>query len=337
MRGEVFLLAKTIDFTIAQARKQQIIAEARQHQHFSSVQQMDRSVRAFLAVHGPALSSGTVAVLRFVTAHSCKVVGVCWARVDYIARKAGVSRRTVQRALNVLEAFGIIKRVPTQKANGQRGVNLIVIQPFYARVDAGVDAYPKPEKARQEAKNKRSQHVETKGQAVKTKHEEKNVQETNEKATLNIPLQFVRVAKQNGQSAVKLWTKVRLAARKMGLDPAAADIVQVAVKTLRHNLRSLRDGKVYGDFMGYFYRSMIHQLAVYRRRMNASLFDWLGASKAAAEAVAAVQEVAAAVAHQEQMEASGGYEERQERRIADDPELLALLMELEARKNGLSA
>lgn len=328
-------MAKTIDLIVARARREQIIAEARQHQHFSSVQQMDRSVRAFLAVHGPALSSGTVAVLRFVTAHSCKVVGVCWARVDYIAQKAGVSRRTVQRALNVLEAFGIIKRVPTQKANGQRGVNLIVIQPFYAQVDAGVDAYPKPEKARQEAKNKRSQQAETKGQAVKTKHEEKNVQEKNEKATFNIPAQFIRVAKQHGMSAIKLWAKVRLAARKMSLDPAAADVVSVAVKTLKHNLRSLRDGKVYGDFFGYFYRSMIHQLAIYRRRTNASIYDWLGTSKAVAEAVAAVQEVAAAVAHQERMEALGGYEERQERRIADDPELLALLMELEVRKNAM--
>lgn len=50
-------------------------------------------------------------------------------------------------------------------------------------------------------------------------------------------------------SAIKLWVKVRLAARKMGLDPATPDVAVVAVRTLRHNLRSLRQGKVYGDFL----------------------------------------------------------------------------------------
>lgn len=73
--------------------------------------------------------------------------------------------------------------------------------------------------------------------------------------------------------------------------------------------------------------------------INDSIYNWLGVSYAAAEAAqevaTAMQEVAAAVAHQEQMEASGGYAERQERRIADDPELLALLMELEARKTAM--
>ncbi|MFO7296303.1 MAG: hypothetical protein C0P72_009795, partial [Clostridia bacterium] len=148
----------------------------------------------------------------------------------------------------------------------------------------------------------------------------------------DVPLRFAVAAKQGQLPVRMLWSRVRLAARRMGLDPAAADVVSVAVKTLKHNFRSLRDGKVYGDFAGYFYRSLCNQFAIYRRRTNASLYDWIGVSHAAAEAVAAVQEVAAAVAHQEQMEASGGYEERQERRIADDPELLSLLMELEARK-----
>lgn len=59
-----------------------------------------------------------------------------------------------------------------------------------------------------------------------------------------------------------------MAARRMGLDPTIDDVVQIAAKTLRANLRSLRAGKVFGDFAGYFYGSMVHQLAVYRRRIK---------------------------------------------------------------------
>lgn len=83
-----------------------------------------------------------------------------------------------------------------------------------------------------------------------------------------------------------------MAARRMGLDPTIDDVVQIAAKTLRANLRSFRAGKVFGDFAGYFYGSMVHQLAVYRRRINDSIYNWLGVSYAAAEAA---QEVATAM------------------------------------------
>ena len=59
-----------------------------------------------------------------------KVIGVSFAKYDYIAKNVQLSRRTVIRAVNKLEQLGIIKKIPTAKMNGKQGVNIIVIQAF---------------------------------------------------------------------------------------------------------------------------------------------------------------------------------------------------------------
>ncbi|MFO7296085.1 MAG: hypothetical protein C0P72_008680 [Clostridia bacterium] len=270
-----------------------------------------------------------------------------WARTTSIAKEIGFSVSAVKAAQRRLEhEFGLIKRISRRKVDGKQGSSFTVVQPLDKPLKCPL--YD-PEMPRQNGNfgpfstaNKEVNRDEVNKRKIKNVQMTGNVQGQTEELQKNrdrgaraVPLQFAVTAKQSQLPVRKLWSRVRLAARCMGLDPAAVDVVSVALKTLRHNLRSLRDGKVYGDFAGYFYRSLCNQFAIYRRRTNASLFDWLGASKAAAKASAAMQKVAAAVAHQEAMEASGGYEERQERRIVDDPELMALLQELEDRKRAL--
>jgi len=343
----MFAAAKAIDIAAAKARRQQLIAEARKLSRFGSLTAFEAAINAFVETYGGYLKPSERAYLRYIIRKARLVPGVIWARVETIARETGLGVRTVYAVQRRLERFGIIKRVQRRRTDGHQGSSYTVVLPFSSLQRSQVCSLGEFENPRQDKHSEPFLGGEySKGNDEVNKSEEKNVQMTSNVPTKKVqldrdrgaravPRRFAATAKQSQLSVGKLWSKVRLAARRMGLNPAAADVVQVAVKTLRHNLRSLRDGRVYGDFFGYFYRSMIHQLAIHRRRTNASLFDWLGVSHAAAEAVAAVQEVAAAVAHQERMEASGGYEERQERRIVEDPELMALLQELEQRKRAL--
>jgi len=357
----MFAAAKAIDIAAAKARRQQLIAEARKLSRFGSLAAFEAAINAFVETYGGYLKPSERAYLRYIIRKARLVPGVIWARVETIARETGLGVRTVYAVQRRLERFGIIKRVQRRRTDGHQGSSYTVVLPFSSLQRSQVCSLGEAENPRQ---NKHSEPFlggeYTKSKDEVNRREIKNVQmagnvqgQTEElqndqkgrdrgRGVRGVPLRFAVAAKQGQLPVRKFWSKVRLAARRMGLDPNADDVVQVAVKTLRANLRSLRAGKVYGDFAGYFYRSMIYQLAVYCRRTNDSIYDWLSASKATDEAIAAaqevvtaMQEVAAAVAHQEAMEASNGYEERQERRIVDDPELMALLQELEDRKRTL--
>lgn len=100
------------------------------YQSFQTVEELDETVHRFLSRHEAKLSSGTRAVLQCIVEHSRKVIGVSFASNDYIAEQAKVNVRTVIRAVKILQQRGIIKKIPTVRANGKRATNILVIQPF---------------------------------------------------------------------------------------------------------------------------------------------------------------------------------------------------------------
>ncbi|KAA9022935.1 helix-turn-helix domain-containing protein [Niallia endozanthoxylica] len=100
------------------------------YQSFATIEDMDKAVRGFLYKYKSSLSDGAVKVLNFIWHYSVKVVGVSFAKYDTMAATVGLSRRTVIRAVKVLEELTFIKKIPTSRMNGKQGVNLFVIQPF---------------------------------------------------------------------------------------------------------------------------------------------------------------------------------------------------------------
>jgi Helix-turn-helix domain len=72
-----------------------------------------------------------IEVLRFFGRSSLRVLGVSFAKYQTIADNIGVSKRTVIRAVKVLEAYGIIDKMPTLKKwagkSKKRSVNVIRI------------------------------------------------------------------------------------------------------------------------------------------------------------------------------------------------------------------
>ncbi|WP_071394230.1 helix-turn-helix domain-containing protein [Bacillus tuaregi] len=102
------------------------------YQSFSTIEEMDQAVRGFLYKFKSSLSDGAMKVLKYLWNYSVKVVGVSFSKYDTMAATIGLSRRTVIRAVKMLEELLFIKKIPTSRMNGKQGVNLFVIQPFAA-------------------------------------------------------------------------------------------------------------------------------------------------------------------------------------------------------------
>lgn len=56
--------------------------------------------------------------------------GICWPSLAYVAPKASVSIRTLQRIINSLEAQGLIKRRPQYRSDGSRRSSEFLILPM---------------------------------------------------------------------------------------------------------------------------------------------------------------------------------------------------------------
>lgn len=63
-------------------------------------------------------------------------VGVCWPSLSYVAPRASVSTRTLQRIMCSLESQGLIRRQPRYRADGSRTSSEYLILPQYAGGDS---------------------------------------------------------------------------------------------------------------------------------------------------------------------------------------------------------
>ena len=99
-------------------------------QSFSSVTELDQTVRGYLYKYKNVISAHTQKVLNLIWRKSDEVYGVSSCSIKTIAKEVVSSERQVNRALNQLIALGIVKRIPTYRESGARDVNILVIQPF---------------------------------------------------------------------------------------------------------------------------------------------------------------------------------------------------------------
>lgn len=125
-----FFVSAIVQLAAAKERRH-IFQQAQLYQSFGSVEIMDEHVKRHIS-RCSYLSPGTLRILNHLSGHSCKIPGVSFGRVAYIASETGLTERTVQIALKKLEKEGIIKRLPSIGLDGRRNVNLIVIQPSEA-------------------------------------------------------------------------------------------------------------------------------------------------------------------------------------------------------------
>jgi len=251
------------------------------YQSFETIDEMDQSVRGFLYKHKGELSEGTLAVLHLIWKHSVKVVGVSFAKYDYIAEQVKLSKRTVIRAVKVLEEKGIVKKVPTARMNGKQGVNLLVIQ-AYESIEAmkttmspqDVTAPVTPNKT----ENKQSSLCEK-----KTK-ERNNVEAC--EPTLHeldasylpesIPEEFKKAAQPffNAVDIHNLWNRVMMVYNKFDHGRPIDDFMDYIISAFKQTVFAKKMGKIHTTFEGYFYRIVHESFTVKLRRERKGKLFW---------------------------------------------------------------
>ncbi|WP_103110219.1 winged helix-turn-helix transcriptional regulator [Brevibacillus reuszeri] len=77
-----------------------------EYQSFTNVDEMNAVVKRFVSVY--ELTSAAESVLNTIKLHAKRFVGVCWLYREEIARKAGVSLSSVNRAIKALKETGIL-------------------------------------------------------------------------------------------------------------------------------------------------------------------------------------------------------------------------------------
>ncbi|MGY5346529.1 winged helix-turn-helix transcriptional regulator (plasmid) [Paenibacillus glucanolyticus] len=77
-----------------------------EYQSFTNVDEMNALVKRFVSVY--ELTSAAESVLNTIKLHAKRFVGVCWLYREEIARKAGVSLSSVNRAIKALKEAGIL-------------------------------------------------------------------------------------------------------------------------------------------------------------------------------------------------------------------------------------
>lgn len=244
------------------------------YQSFSSVEEMDEAVKRFLYVHKTSLSEGNLKVLRFIWRHSVKIVGVSFAKYGTIAEETNLSRRTVIRTMNKLEEMGIIKRIPTARANGKQGVNLIVIQPFSPEAMSPHDVTPAvtPDKA----ENKQNLLCNDKNKSITGKREELGkAEKVKEWPPLDesflpddVHPRFVKAASPffYGEDIYELWQRVKIAYEKSGLDEPLEFALDQVVQAFKETVLMKKTGRIHTTFEGYFYKAVYEAMRAERRK-----------------------------------------------------------------------
>ena len=255
------------------------------YQSFQTIEEMDQSVRGFLYKHKAELSEATLAVLQLIWRHSVKVVGVSFAKYDYIAEQVKVSRRTVIRAVKVLEENGIIKKVPTARMNGKQGVNLLVIQ-AYESIDSLLNHNESPQDVipsvtPNKTENKQCSLCENKTKPINVKEAvaEPSLEELDASyLPESIPDQFVEATKPffNAIHIYKLWNRVLIAYQKMNMQRTLDYFTDDIIQSFKQTVFAKKLGKIHSSFEGYFYRIVYSNLLVEcRRERRHKLYDFI--------------------------------------------------------------
>lgn len=99
------------------------------YQTFQTVDELNKAVKEFLSVYD--LTDAIKAVVNTLKLHSKRFFGVCWLRKDQIAKKAGVSPSTVDRAIKGLKEAGFLKVIPFNHTKfGRQTHNIYILNPL---------------------------------------------------------------------------------------------------------------------------------------------------------------------------------------------------------------
>lgn len=110
---------------------------AKRFANFNNIDSLNGAIRAHLYNKKHLLTPSAVAVFKLLARYGAKYCGCAFLKIDNIAEQTGYSRRTVCRALKLLEELQmVLRRHMMRPVSGGNGANVYVIQKY--RKDADV-------------------------------------------------------------------------------------------------------------------------------------------------------------------------------------------------------
>ena len=112
---------------------------------FIELEELNKTIRTYkdiirMSIKRTDVQSKLITLLEILKRHSCKYVGVSFLCKNRIAKKMGVSYKTVQRLMNKLVDLEMIKQVAMKRTKDMlQTSNAIIIQPIVEEVSDKVD------------------------------------------------------------------------------------------------------------------------------------------------------------------------------------------------------
>ena len=238
------------------------------YQSFNSVEELNAAVKQFISVYD--LTDAIKAVLNTIKLHSKRYFGVCWLRKEQIAKKAGVSPSSVDRAIKGLKESGFLTVKPFKHTKfGRQTHNVYILNAiFEVPEDAPLNV---ANEVAQEVSEESSKPCVVKDSDVSTKAH-KNPHTNSNTKTLNhlsikrvdelkfVPNEFIDLMEpfyaNNPEIIRDRWKTVCVAANRSGLSSKSASMESIG-QAWKDVVRFYKRGKIKNStdngIGGYFY------------------------------------------------------------------------------------
>ncbi|WP_176142507.1 helix-turn-helix domain-containing protein [Halobacillus hunanensis] len=261
------------------------IENLRNLQPFPTKKELDFRVRAFLYHHKPALSEGTLTILKYIWRHSVKYPGVSFSKVETIQTKTNKSRSTVIRAINCLVKKGLLTRIPTTRPNGKRGVNILVF------LTDETECLPKPEQPSEglieletPLESTSMEKSSSDAEPVLNNNDKENITTTVNSDFLPsyIPQTFISVSRSflSHSEILSAWKSALHAYKYVNLTYPIEWYIEQINQTFKQAIFAKREGTIKKHFLGYFYGGLKQMFTqTVRKEVMADssnlYYDWL--------------------------------------------------------------
>lgn len=239
-------------------------AEFSSYQSFQTVDELNLAVKQFVATYD--LTDAIKAVLNTIKLHSKRFFGVCWLRKEQIAKKAGVSPSTVDRAIKGLKETGFLKVVPFNHTKfGRRTHNVYILNPFQEVAEEVANEVAQ-ESSEESSKPCAAKDHDDRAQTHKNPHTNSNTKTLNHLSIKRVdelkfvPNEFIDLMEpfyaNNPEIIRERWKTVCVAAKRNGLSAKTASFDSIG-QAWKDVVRFYKRGKIKNStddgIGGYFY------------------------------------------------------------------------------------
>lgn len=259
---------------------------------FTEIEELNKTVRTYrdvirTSIKRTDVQTRLIALLEILKRHSCKQIGVSYLCKNTIAAKMEVSYKTVQRLMKKLQDMGMIRQVPTKrKKDMKQTANAVIIVPVKEVSDktpSKVDEKCPTNKTSAISKTNNKNIRNVGDSAASRKSVDNPVGNTIDfydysYVSSNVPSKFidsVRPFFNDASSIYRLWSRLKLAAKKSKLD--ARDHLDSFVKSFKEAILNIKQQRNHGDEIGYIYGTWRKIAAEKARQLNNSVPNWLEA------------------------------------------------------------